>query len=134
MRKLALMLMLSGTLIACQTTEQALKESGKTPLSAAQIEQALAGNTVTGTSSSGHDFTGFYGKDGKVRILVGSREDKGTWRVTKSNTICTKYSWIRGGSDSCRRWYKVGEEFQSVQLDGSSSSKFKIIQGNPQKL
>ena len=35
-------------LIGCKTTEEALKESGQKPLTADQIEQAMAGNTLMG--------------------------------------------------------------------------------------
>ena len=119
-------------LIGCKTTEEALKESGQKPLTADQIEQAMAGNTLMGTGSS--NFTSYLRKDGTLRIVVNGREDKGTWHVKKPNEMCTKYTWIRRGHENCRRYYMTDGGYQSVQLDGSASSTFKVVTGNPKKL
>ena len=136
MKKLGIIAAVVLPLVACETTEEALKKAGHKPLSAAQIKQALSGNTIEGVSAqSGNSFDGFVGKNGIIRILFDNgRGDEGTWRVTKDNTVCTKYSWIRQGDENCRRVYKVGNEYQSIQLDGSASSKYKIIKGNPKNL
>lgn len=124
------------TLVACKTTEESLKEAGNKPLTSDQIEQTLIGTTLAGISGrTGNSFEAVFEKNGTAKVLVGNgREDSGTWKITKNNTLCTKYTWIRNGEENCRRYYKVGNEYQSVQLDGSASSKFKIVKGTPKKL
>ena len=123
-------------LTACKTTEQSLKDAGHKPLTADQIKQVFVGNTFIGTSGrTGNAFEGVYEKNGTVRVVTSNgRKDSGTWRTTKDNTLCTKYTWLRGGTEVCRRYYKVGNEIQSVRLDGTPSSRFKVIKGNPKGL
>lgn len=124
------------SLAACKTTEDPPTWSGHKPLDADQIKQVFVGNTFIGTSGrTGNTFEGVYKKDGTVRVVNSSgRKDSGTWRTTKDNTLCTKYAWLRGGTEVCRRYYKVGDEIQSVRLDGTPSSRFKMIKGNPKGL
>ena len=124
------------SLAACKTTEESLKEAGNKPLSSAQVTKTLAGNTLEGTSArTGSGFKSYYNKNGTVKILIDNgREDAGTWKVGKDGALCTKYSWIRKGAEYCRRIYKVGKEYQAVQLDGTAGTKYRLVKRNPSKL
>jgi hypothetical protein len=117
-----------AALVGCKTAEIALKEAGKKSLTADQIQKVVAGNTFIGIGSS--DFTSFLRKNGTIKVISRGREDTGTWHVKQPNEMCTKYTWIRNGQENCRRYYKIDGGYQSVQLDGSASSTFKIVSGN----
>ncbi len=56
MRQVVIAITMCLALLACKTTEQALTESGKKPMTAANIKQLLGGKTVEGTSSRGFPF------------------------------------------------------------------------------
>ena len=135
-KKQTLIIAVVLSLAACKTAEESLKEAGNKPLNSAQVTQTVTGNTLVGTSyRTGNGFKSYYNKNGTVKIVIDNgRKDAGTWKIGKGGTLCTKYSWIRKGAEYCRRIYKVGKEYQSVQLDGAEGSKYRVVKGNPSKL
>lgn len=110
------------------TTASTTLEPQLVEVSAADIEAALSGNTITGTWL-GEPYTQFYDPEGVTTYLPESgRESQGLWRV---NTETGQYESLWGGEtwdtyDVLRdgdQWFWSG---QGVELQ-----PFTISQGNP---
>ena len=56
-------------------------------------------------------------------------QDRGTWRID-GDTVCFKWSFIRGGQESCFRFYKVGENAYESRFakDGRLRLSFSLRQ------
>lgn len=134
MKKVIVAAMLSMALASCETAEQELSEAGNKPLSATQIEKLLVGNTVEGTSVRGFDYAVYYRNNGTMHLKSRRYDLEGKWEAVAPNKYCRSWPNVDNGQQDCRRWYKTGEGYRSVKPDGSHSSDFKVVPGNPRKL
>ena len=127
MKTLAIVAAMCLALVACKTAEESLMESGKKPLTSAQIKELYSGKTMNGTSTSGRSFQVSFKADGQASFSGGNLSDTGKWWAEGSNLYCSQWTKIRKGEKSCRRVYDLGNgKYQSVQLDGSESSTFSV--------
>ena len=114
-------------LLGCKTTEDALRESAKKPLTSAQIKELYSGHTAKGTSNStGRSFEVTYKPDGTSVLNSGSFTDRGKWWVEGKDTYCSQWTTIRSGAKRCLRIYDLGDKYQSVDMDGYASSTFTM--------
>lgn len=127
MPRFAIVISICLALFACKTTEEALKESGKKPLTVAQIKELYAGKSFKGTSSNGRSFQTSYKADGQATLSAGSFSDRGKWWTEGGNLYCSQWTNLRNGEKGCRRVYDLGNgKYQAVNLDGSESSTFTV--------
>lgn len=126
MRGVILTLALCLALAGCKTTEEALKETGKKPLTSAQIKGLLSGKTTVGTNTKGRSYEVMRAADGKMDLTAGSFSDKGKWWVEGPNLYCSQWNKLRNGEKGCRRVYDIGEKYQFISLDGSEGAVFTI--------
>lgn len=134
MKKLIIATMLSLALASCKTAEESLKESGNKPLSSTQIQKLLANSTISGTTSRGFDYAVYYKSDGTMRLKSRKYDETGKWRAVAPDKYCRVFPSLNNGQEICRHWYKTGKSYRSVKMDGTHSSDFKVVPGNPRKL
>ena len=113
-------------LIGCKTTEEALKETGKKPLTSAQLEKLYSGKTVVGTNSTtGRGYQTKYNTDGSAILSSGSFTDSGKWWV-ENNAICLQWAIIKNGAKHCLQIYALGDKYESINSDGYANSTFTV--------
>lgn len=130
MKHLIISLLACLAVVSCKTAEESLTEAGNKPISAFEIRQLLAGNTLKGISSRGFDFTVVYNAKGAAKITSNKYNETGKWWTEGTNKYCTQWPTVRDGAKGCRRIYKIGNEYQMVRTDGSKSSRFTIVKGS----
>lgn len=113
-------------LVACKTTEDTLKEAGKKPMTAVQIRQLYANNTVIGVTNGGQSFEAKFSSDGTAILHAGSINEPGKWWVEGDDIYCSQWTTVRDGAKRCLRIYDIGGKYQSVELDGYASSTFTV--------
>ncbi|MDX2221508.1 MAG: hypothetical protein SFV21_02095 [Rhodospirillaceae bacterium] len=88
-------------------------EQGATPLTKAEMESLLssgAKNKWTGFGGKPCDkCTSAFNKDGSAKVTWSSGEAVGTWTL-KGNAICTSWTTLRDGRESCAVYYKVDDK------------------------
>lgn len=86
-----------------------------------EITDLIAGNTITGSMSSGQQYAEFYAKDGTIH----GDGYTGTWSID-GDAMCFDY----GEGPDC---YEVAADGQSVQwiLDGEVDGTGTVRDGNP---
>lgn len=128
MRNIIIVAVACLALVACKTTEEAFKESGKKPLSSTQIKQLLTDKSVDGESSGGYPFKVRYTADGKAILESNKYDETGKWWVEGKDLYCSQYPSVRGGKKGCRRLYDLGDKYQMVDLEGAKSSTLLTVQ------
>jgi hypothetical protein len=90
-------------------------------LEGAEIRALIAGNTVTGSMSSGQDYAEFYAEDGTIH----GRDYTGEWSI-EDDRMCFDY----GDGATC---YGVAADGDAVtwMLDGESDGTGVVRAGNP---
>ena len=134
MKKLTIIVMLSVALFSCKTAEEALRESGKQPLSANAIRSALSNNTIHAYTPSGADYTIYFRANGTLHIKSPRVDDNGKWSTEGNDKYCVKYDVGRGGQKYCYRIYELGSEYAFYTEEGTERHRFTILKGNPDKL
>ena len=113
-------------LIGCKTTEEALMETGKNPLTSTQIKKVFSGNTVAGTANaSGHAYQIKFDTDGSATLSSGSFTDSGKWWV-ENNAICLQWAIIKNGAKHCLQIYALGDKYESINSDGYANATFTV--------
>jgi len=140
MKKTLIAIVMGTILVGCAATEPAvtessLKEAGLAPLTAAQLTQTFADNTWAGIGPrSGRDVVTFYAKDGTFKVKVGNSQDTGTWRITKDNLFCNKFTRFDKGVERCWRFYNDGKYYRMFDTNGAPYGKWTVTKGNSQNL
>ena len=108
MRHAAVVSLGLAVLIGLATVGSASAWAGERKLSAAEIEAALAGNTVDG-NWKGTAFKQFFAKDGSTIYLAeGSKASVGKWKVDPGkDQYC---SWWRGTGWDCYDIFSTGPD------------------------
>lgn len=90
-------------------------------LKGSEIRALIAGNTVTGSMSSGQDYAEFYAEDGTIR----GRDYTGEWSI-QDDEMCFDY----GDGATC---YGVAADGDAVTwvLDGETDGTGVVREGNP---
>jgi len=78
-------------------------------MSAAEIEHALIGNTLTGASKAGCPFLDFYSLDGTASSQCGNHRDTGFWRIEPDNFLCV--DWAKLNAPYCVEIYTDGSRY-----------------------
>lgn len=130
MKHLIVSMLVCLAVVSCKTAEESLSEAGNRPISASEIRQLLAGNTLKGITSRGFEFSVFYSANGAAKVKSKKYDETGKWWTEGTNKYCTQWPTVRDGAKGCRRFYKVGNEYQMVKMDGSEGSRFTIVKGS----
>lgn len=84
-------------------------------LSAAQIREALVGNTGTGAmSGSSITYTMYLAPDGTAQAKLPTGIDDGKWRITDTGQICLVWRVFRNGQEFCQAVYKEADFYKLV--------------------
>lgn len=122
---------LTFSVAACKTDEHALRDNSAILLSAKEVKDIIAGNTVT--ASTGDTF---YFDRGGVVIGKGSYGDKnrGNWNITSEGQLCLS-NWNSGFSPSaCYKVFFDNATQQRKLVDMNGDMKYLVINvvtGNP---
>ncbi len=127
---IAVILLASLDLAGCQTTRETQTSETSTPqrLSAAEIEDALVGNTLVrrgGGWFSSWEYNGLHSADGSIlgRVTTAGGEERvtGDWDVTGDDLYCRTWSnhW-GGGKRGCFRVSRAGDSLIFEHVSGSS--------------
>jgi hypothetical protein len=84
--------------------------------------------TVIAGSHQGAQWTKWTKPDGGLELLAGHGlfADSGTYEI-RDNMICSKWSHIDGGKESCMRVIQVSsDEYMTLGTDGKQGSRFHI--------
>jgi hypothetical protein len=93
-------------------------------MSAAEIEHALIGNTLTGASKAGCAFLDFYAVDGTASSQCGDHRDSGFWRIEPDNYLCV--DWTKLNAPYCLEMYTDGSRY-AVRNPRLGSELFPVI-------
>ena len=119
-----------ATLAACETgpsynemAQMKITESGAPQLTAAEINQALVGNSITGEGKSGHMWEIYY-QSSTMNGRSGDNTDHGTWEATADNQYCRTWKERWGNQQrGCKNVYRTSAEeliFIPVRKGGRS--------------
>ena len=116
----ALSVITLAALSGCATNASTLQKEGLTALGHSQLEMLQSRTRTarwrTATGSSG---TATFSKNGKVELSWNGGGADGRWRID-GNTLCTRYSTIRNGKETCFTAYRTHkDEYQWFFADGS---------------
>ncbi len=96
--------------VGCETTEEALKESGVPALNSNAIKALFSDKTVNGVNKKGTKWVIYYDPSGEVRGRAqwtgGSETDSGTWEATQDDMICLQFKKWRDGKLRCWQLYE----------------------------
>jgi len=120
-RRLSLWILAAAALIAAAPGGQAAEMRR---LSAAEIERALIGNTLTGASKAGCAFLDFYAYDGTASSQCGDRRDSGFWRIEPDNYLCV--DWTKLNAPYCLEVYTDGNRY-AVRNPRLGAELFPVI-------
>lgn len=95
-------------------------ETGAEPLTAEEF-RSLVKDGLNGTWQAFGSTTGGiseWNRDGSARVTFGRGEAIGTWTL-KGNAICTSWTTLRDGRESCARYYHLGgDRYESFTMAG----------------
>lgn len=99
-------------------------------LSADEVKKAFIGNTLDSDRSNL-----FWGPDG---VLKGQSKrgstDTGKYWIKDDGEYCRQWQRWSGGTESCVRIKREGDDFSTVLANGIVRTTFKILKGNPEGL
>ena len=104
------------------------------PLSSAQDQALVSGNTVSGTAENGQPYFAFFSPTGTIHFRQGSFEDNGTWHPSADGRLCTLYRQVGGGAEHCYAFYQIGPQVVFYEPSGQYGGAFTVLSGNPQDL
>ena len=109
-----------AALSGCATNASTLQKQGLTALDHSQLEMLTSRTRTTRwRTATGASGTGTFLNNGKVDLSWNGGGAEGSWRV-KGNTLCTHYSTIRSGKETCFTVYRTHKnEYQMFFADGS---------------
>ena len=93
---------------------------GVEPLNKEEFERLLEGGLNGEWQAFGSSTGGIseWHADGSARVTFGRGEATGTWTL-KGNAICTSWTTLRDGRESCARYYHLGgRRFESFTMTG----------------
>jgi len=93
-------------------------------MNAAEIENALIGNTLTGASKAGCPFLDFYALDGTASSQCGNQRDTGYWRIEPDNYLCV--DWRKLNAPYCLELYTDGDRY-AVRNPRLGNQLFPVI-------
>jgi hypothetical protein len=102
-------------------------EQAPKPLTKDEMQMLLAGGAKNKwTGFGGKDCpkcTSEFNKDGTAKVAWSSGEAVGNWTL-KGNAICTTWSTLRDGRESCAIYYDVGDKtYESYTMTGSPEGR-----------
>lgn len=103
------------------------QDTSPKPLSKAQIEQVLPGNTV---KLAGEESFALVRKDGSlVGFNLPSGGKTGQWRLSDNGILCAKWNEGGKGKENCDQMHYLGGKKYSW-----GGSELQIVKGNPKVL
>jgi len=128
---LALLVTLALSTGACKTFEQSMQDTGGMQLSANEVKQIVAGNTMT--TSRGETY--FFNSNGTVSGRgQASGKNVGKWNITTDGKLCTS-SWNNQYvPSSCSKVYYDARSQEKRVVDDSGELFYTItnvVPGNP---
>lgn len=96
-----------ATLAACQTTEEALTESGAVKMADWEVEATLSNSTREWASGKG---SSYYSPDGAyVWKMNSGKSGDGTWSVNDDGQMCFAVPEWYNGAEQCYTMYKKAD-------------------------
>jgi hypothetical protein len=118
---------IAGAIIAfCGCAELQLDPSGAKRLNQTELELLFQTEIAAEFLTSGTRVSVTYFPDRRQECDWGSGNDKGTYRINNGE-FCSTWTWLRNGSESCSKIYKIGEnEFEFRSIDGISHAIMRL--------
>ncbi|HEY2616327.1 MAG TPA: hypothetical protein VGI78_03215 [Acetobacteraceae bacterium] len=80
-------------------------------------------------------FTGYFSPGGQIKWRGPGAVDVGTWRVTDDDLLCTKYTRLRDGQETCQAIWQTGpDSFEARLPNGQIFRSSGRVSGNPEGL
>lgn len=116
---------------ACKTFEQTLQDTGGMQLSANEVKQIVAGNTIT--TNRGETY--FFNTNGTVSGRgMSSGKNVGKWNISADGKLCTSNWNNQYVPSSCSKIYYDARSQEKRVLDDSGELFYTItnvVPGNP---
>ncbi|WP_070987409.1 hypothetical protein [Halofilum ochraceum] len=115
---------IATALVLMSAAAHASEHGEDNTLNGSEIRSLIAGNTVTGSMSSGQDYAEFYAEDGTIH----GRDYTGEWSI-QDDKMCFDY----GDGATC---YEVAADGDTVTwvLDGKADGTGVVREGNPMEM
>lgn len=96
-------------------------QPGAQPMSKKEFAEFLdGGKRGTWSGIGGGSGEIYFNDDGSAKVTFGRGEAIGTWAL-KGNSICTSWTTLRDGRESCAVYYPLsGNDYQSFQMSGQA--------------
>jgi hypothetical protein len=80
-------------------------------------------------------YTGYFSSGGQIKWRGPGALDVGTWRVTNDDLLCTKYTKLRDGQETCQAIWQTGpDSFEARLPNGQIFRSAGRVSGNPEGL
>jgi len=76
----------------------------------------------------------YFTPDGKIKFRSPDIWDTGTWRIMDDGQLCTKYTKLRNGQETCQTIYLTGPDTTEAHLPDGTILKALSVVGNPEGL
>jgi hypothetical protein len=99
-------------------------------LTALEIRTLIAGNTASGTTSSGKPYWLKFQSGGTVAYHEGDFGTSGSWRVG-ADSLCSRFPNINNGTEECYTLYRTadGTNYVYERPDGNAIGSFTVSPG-----
>lgn len=109
------------------------------PLTAAEMQTLLIGNTVSGSTLKRAQFAMYFRANGRAAGELAEVTAAGTWRITSDGQFCTQfpgwdYSAWAGGREVCYRFYRSDSGYRLTEGAEVAGVVTQISPGNPRNL
>ena len=108
----------------------------KDPMSASELRVLLSGNTASGRTAEGSNYSVYYRSDGVMSGFAHSQHYYlGSWEVTDDGKFCRQWTKWQQGSRDCFDIYRAGEnQFRMISGHPRREATFSVIIGDPEGL
>ena len=124
----------AAMLTGCATNSSRQREA----LGAAEVQNLVAGNTLSGATIKRAQFAIYFRQDGTATGELSEVRTNGDWEVNTNGELCTRFpAWDQsdwaGGNRLCHAFYRAGSNYALYDGDQLAGTVLAVSQGNPRE-
>ena len=126
-------LCVASMLAACATDSREREALG-----ALEVQNLVAGNTLSGATIKRAQFAIYFRQDGTATGELSEVRTDGDWEVNTNGELCTRFpAWEQsdwaGGKSLCYAFYQAGSNYALYDGGHLAGTVLSVNEGNPRK-
>ena len=124
-------LCVAAVLVGCATDSRE-----REALSSLDVQNLVAGNTLSGATIKRAQFAIYFRQDGTATGELSEVRTDGDWEVTGNGELCTRFpGWDQsdwaGGNRLCYAFYRSGNNYALYEGSKLAGTVISVSEGNP---